>query len=69
MSLPDKTKPFIETETLKCIAAQQGVSLQASDLEPVINFLEVLLPQFDLMEEMVNTHATPATTTSSAKET
>lgn len=68
MNLPNNTKPTLDTDALKAIAAQQGVSLQSSDLVSVVAFLEVLMPQLEVMEEMVVAQTMPAGTFLPAKD-
>lgn len=60
MNTPNNTDPTLSVELLQAIAAQQGVPIEEGDLEPVLAFLEVLLPQLRAMEELVSAQTVPA---------
>ena len=60
MSKPEASKPLLSGELLQAIAAQHGVEVQEADLEPVIAFLRVLLPELEKLEQIVSPDTVPA---------
>ena len=60
MSTSETPNPPVSQELLKAIAAQQGVAIQEADLEAVMAFLRVLLPQLQEIEAIVEADTVPA---------
>lgn len=56
------TPPAVDlsSEWLKAIASQQGVDVKEADLEAVLGFLRVLLPQLRELEDIVAPDTVPA---------
>ena len=60
MSTAEPSDPQLSRELLRALAAEQGMEVEEEDLDAVIAFLRVLLPQLRALEEMVSPDTVPA---------